>query len=130
MDRLAAMLSDRGVKGVKVYDVSAQDRSFLVAEAYRARVAVFASSSYNAGVFVRMEDLLHDLKAHDYKNHRVAYVENGSWAPTAAKTMKAILEGQALETVGETVTVRSAAHEKDAVALEALADALCAAVKA
>ena len=48
---------------------------------------------------------------------------------SAAKTMKAILEGQALETVGETVTLRSAAHEKDAAALEALADALCAAMK-
>ena len=124
MDRLAALLSDRGVKGVKVYDVSGQDPSFLLAEAFRAKVCVFASSSYNAGVFVKMEDLLHDLKAHDYKNHRVAYVENGSWAPTAAKTMKAILEGQALETVGETVTLRSAPHAKDEGALEALADAL------
>ncbi len=128
-DRLASMLSERGVKGVKVYDVSVQDKSFLVAEAYRARVCVMASASYNAGVFVKMEDFLHDLKAHDFKNHRIAYVENGSWAPSAAKTMKAILEGQALEVVGETVTVRSAPHEKDAAALEALADALCAAVK-
>ena len=129
MERLASMLSERGVKGVKLYDISTQDKSFLVAEAYRCRVAVLASASYNAGVFVKMEDFLHDLKAHDFKNHRVAYVENGSWAPSAAKTMKAILEGQALETLGETVTLRSAAHEKDAAALEALADALCAAMK-
>ena len=129
MERLASMLSERGVKGVKLYDISAQDKSFLVAEAFRCRAAVLASASYNAGVFVAMEDFLHDLKAHDFKNHRVAYVENGSWAPSAAKTMKAILEGQALETVGETVTLRSAAHEKDAAALEALADALCAAMK-
>ncbi len=129
-DRLASMLSERGVRGVKVYDVSCQDPSFLVAEAFRCRAAVFASSSYNAGVFVRMEDLLHDLKAHDFKNHLIAYVENGSWAPSAAKTMKAILEGQALTVVGETVTIRSAAHEKDEAALAALADALCAALKA
>ena len=124
MDRLACMLSDRGVKGVRLYDVSALDRSFLLSEAYRAKVCVFASASYNAGVFVKMEDLLHDLKAHDFKNHRVAFVENGSWAPSAAKTMKAILEGQALETVGETVTLKSAPHGRDEAALEALADAL------
>ena len=124
MDRLAALLSDRGVKGVRVYDVSAQDPSFLLAEAFRAKICVFASSSYNAGVFVKMEDLLHDLKAHDFKNHKAAFVENGSWAPSAAKTMKGILEGQALETVGETVTIRSAPHARDEKALEALADAL------
>ena len=113
-----------------MYDVSSQDQSFLVAEAFRCRAAVLASSSYNAGVFVKMEEFLRDLKAHDYKNHLVAFVENGSWAPSAAKEMKAILEGQALETVGDTVTLRSAPHEKDAAALEALADALCAALKA
>ena len=129
-DRLASMLSEKGVRGVKVYDVSSQDQSFLVAEAFRCRAAVLASSSYNAGVFVKMEEFLRDLKAHDYKNHLVAFVENGSWAPSAAKEMKAILEGQALETVGDTVTLRSAPHEKDAAALEDLADALCAALKA
>ena len=129
-DRLASMLSEKGVKRVKVYDVSALDQSFLVAEAFRCRAAVMAASSYNAGVFVKMEEFLRDLKAHDYKNHLVAFVENGSWAPLAAKEMKAILEGQALETVGDTVTLRSAPHEKDAAALEALADALCAAMKA
>ncbi len=124
MDKLACMLSDRGVKGVRLYDLSAQDQSFLLAEAYRARVCVFASSSYNAGVFVKMEDLLHDLKAHDFKNHKVAFVENGSWAPSAAKTMKAILDGQALEEVGPTVTLKSAPHARDEAALTALADAL------
>ncbi len=129
-DRLAAMLSDRGIKGVRVYDVSSHDQSFLVAEAFRCRAAVLAASSYNAGVFVKMEEFLRDLKAHDFKNHRVAFVENGSWAPSAAKEMKAILEGLKLETVGETVTLRSVPHEKDAAALEALADALCAAMKA
>ena len=67
MERLAALLHDKGVRPVRLYDVSSQDPSFLLAEAWRAKAAVFASSSYNAGVFVKMEDLLHDLKAHDYR---------------------------------------------------------------
>ena len=122
MERLAALLNEKGVKHVRLYDLSAQDPSFMLAEAFRAKAAVFASASYNAGVFIKMEELLHDLKAHDYKNHVVAYVENGTWAPSAAKTMKGILEGQALTVAGETLTIRSVLS--DEAPLCALADVL------
>ncbi len=123
-DLLAAMLDERGVKDVKVIDISGQDLSFLVAEAFRCRAAVFASASYNAGVFLPMEILLHDLKAHDWQNHIAAFFENGSWAPSANKTMRAILEGQNLTVLDGTLTIRSAVTPENESALAALADAL------
>ena len=124
-DYLAVQLNRRGVTNVRVHDVSAREPSSLLAEAWRCGTAVFASSSYNAGVFVNMENLLHDLKAHDWKNRKVAYIENGTWAPSAARTMKAILEGQNLTEIGSTVTIRSSADGSEA-ALDALADAIAA----
>ena len=127
MERLAALLHEKGVRPVRLYDVSSQDPSFLLAEAWRAKAAVFASSSYNAGVFVKMEDLLHDLKAHDYKNHTVAFIENGTWAPSAVKTMKAILDGQALTEAAQPLTIRSVLRDESALC--SLADQLKAALE-
>ena len=128
-EKLAAMLDDRGAEDVRVYDISGQEVSFLVAEAFRCRAAVFAAASYNAGVFHPMEVLLHDLKAHDWQNHTVAFLENGTWAPSAGKTMRAILDGAALTILDETLTVRSAVTDENEAALGAMADALAAALK-
>ncbi len=129
-DKMAILLGERKVTDVRVYDVSGPDLSFLVAEAFRCRAAVFAGASYNAGVFPGMEYLLHDLKAHDWQNRIVAFFENGSWAPSAGKTMKAILEGQNLDALENTLTIRSAVTPENEAALEALADALAARLNA
>ena len=128
-EKLAALLDDRGVSDVSVIDISGQDLSFLVAEAFRCRAAVFAAASYNAGVFQPMETLLHDLKAHDWQNHTAAFLENGTWAPSAGKTMRAILEGAAVNVLDETLTIRSAPTQENENALAAMADALAAALK-
>lgn len=90
---LSVKLAQLGVKNIKMYDVAEIDISYLIAEAFRAKVLVFASSSYNAGVFDKMEYLLLDLKAHNIQNRSVMLIENGSWAPSAAKAMNEIISG-------------------------------------
>ena len=86
---------------------------------------VLAAASYNAGVMPAMEDFLHHLKGKNYQNRTVALVENGSWAPTAARTMREVLGQMKNITVVEpTVTIRGALKDSDLPALEALADAI------
>ncbi|MBQ3380231.1 MAG: FprA family A-type flavoprotein, partial [Oscillospiraceae bacterium] len=77
---LAAMLCERGVK-VRMYDTSVTPASYIVSDAFRCSHLVFAATTYNNGVFVTMENLLHDIAAHNLQNRRVAVIENGSWAP-------------------------------------------------
>ena len=78
---------------------------------------------YDGGVFAPMADYIHHLKSKAFKNRRVAFVENGSWAPTAAKTMRAEFEQMKNITfVGDTVTIRTTVKDADIAALEKLAD--------
>ena len=87
---LANELSERGVKNIKVYDVSKTHSSYLVAEAFRCSHLVFASITYNGGIFVNMEHYLNDLKAHNLQNRTIALMENGSWGCLAGNQMKEI----------------------------------------
>ena len=104
-DVLAGRLADAGEKNVKVYDVSVTDPSYLVAEAFRCDRIVFACPTYNAGLFPKMETLLHELAAHNLQKRKVAVLENGTWASTAGKQMKEILSGMKdMEIYEETVT--------------------------
>ena len=80
----ASRIAQKGVK-VKVYDASMTDTSVLVSEAFRYSHIVFASATYNNGIFVKMEEFLSDLKAHAFQNRAYAVVENGSWAPQAGR---------------------------------------------
>ena len=86
---LAAKLADLGVRNVKMYDVSATHPSYIVSECFRASHLVFLSTTYNAGMFVNMENLVHDIVNHNLQNRTIALVENGSWAPTAGGLMRA-----------------------------------------
>ncbi len=125
---LAAQLAQKGVGEVKVYDVSAVDCSELVAEAFRLSHLVFATTTYNNGMFVSMERFLTDLKAHALKNRKYALIENGTWAPQAGKLMEEILSSMTnMVKIGETVKVLSAVQ--DATALCDLADAIAADIK-
>lgn len=108
---LACKLAEAGKK-VQMYDVSATHASYIVAEAFRYSHIVFASTTYNAGVFVNMENLLHDIANHNLQNRTIAFVENGSWAPTAAGLMAKILAPCKNMTYLETgLTVRSSLKE-------------------
>ena len=128
---LAGMLADKGVRNVKVYDVSATHPSYIVSECFRASHLVFLSTTYNAGMFVNMENLVHDIVHHNLQNRTIALVENGSWAPTAAGLMRA--EFQKLKNctiLDEGVSIRSSLKEDQLAQMEALADALVASMSA
>ena len=90
---LASRLADLGVKDIAVYDVSATHPSYILAEAFRRSHLVFASVTYNGGIFTNMEHLLLELKAHNLQNRTVAVMENGSWAAQSGKQMKEIFSG-------------------------------------
>ena len=86
---------------------------------------ILAAASYDAGVFPCMDDFLHHLKSKAFQKRTVGILENGSWAPTAARTMKATLEQMKDITIAEpVVTIKSTLKESDIPALEALADAM------
>ncbi len=122
---LAAKLGDLGVKNIAMYDVSVTDPSYVLSEAFRCSHLVFASSTYNAGIFTPMETLLLELKAHNFQNRTVAVIENGTWAPTAGKQMKEILGAMKNMTIlEEGFTVKSALKEAQMEQVEALAKAI------
>ena len=106
---IATKLADKGIKNIKMYDVSKTHYSYLVSEAFRCSHIIIASATYNAGIFSNMETVLHELKAHNLLNRTVAVVENGSWAPTAGKLIKEILSTMKnIEIIEPTLTVKSA----------------------
>lgn len=123
---LAAKLSDRGVK-VKMYDTSVTPASYILSDAFKYSHLVFAATTYNAGVFVTMDQLLHELVTHNLQNRKVAVIENGSWAPTSGGLMREMLSQlKGTEFIGDTLTVKSALTEGQLAELDVLADAIAA----
>ena len=88
---LASKLRDKGIK-TQMFDVSVTPASEIVSAAFRWSHLVFASTTYNAGIFVTMEALIFDLAAHNIQNRKVAIIENGSWAPTSGGLIREQLE--------------------------------------
>lgn len=124
-ERLGEMLREKGVPKVVVSDLAREDMAEVIEDAFRYDRMVVAAASYDGGVFPCMQDFLQHLQSKAYQNRKVAIVENGSWAPSAARVMKSILETMRnVEIVGETVTIRSAVKQEDVANLEKLADAL------
>ena len=118
---LAAKLSELGVRNVQMYDVSVTHPSYILSECFRASHLVFISTTYNAGMFVTMENLVHDIVHHNLQNRTIALMENGSWAPTAAGLMRA--EFQKLKNctiLDEGVSIRSSLKEDQLAQMEAL----------
>lgn len=124
-NRFADILRDKGVEKVVVTDLSRCDIAEAVEDAFRYDRMVLAAASYDAGVFPIMQDFLHHLQSKAYQNRTIGLIENGSWTPTAAKTMRSILDTMKNITIVEpVVTIKSALKENDIPALEELADAL------
>lgn len=118
---LASAIAQNGVTNVKVYDVSVTHVSELLAEAFRYSHVVFATTTYNNGIFISMEHFLHDLGAHAYQKRKYALIENGSWAPQAGGYMEAIVrEWKEMQKIGETVTILSSVKEETAEKLKVL----------
>ncbi len=119
---LAEKLRQLGVKDVFVADLTHYDLSAAVAEAFKYPKAVFCASSYDAGLFTPMYTFLHLLSIKGYCNRKVAIMENGSWAPSAGKAMRTMLENmKGIEILPDTVTIRGTFKEADRPAIDALA---------
>ena len=126
-NRLAAVLREKGAPKVVVTDLSRCDMAEAVEDAFRYSHMVVCAASYDADVFPPMHDFLHHLKLKNYQNRRVAIVENGSWAPTAGRVMRSMLEGMKNIAIVDTmVTIRSRMKESDLPAMEQLAMELLA----
>lgn len=125
---LAGMLRDRGESQVEVVDLARTDVSFAVRKAFFYDRLVAASATYDGGLFPAMENFLHHLRAKNYQRRTVGLVENGTWAPVAAKAMRTMFEGMKQIRVEEPgVTIRSALDEGSRRALGQLADRLAGA---
>ena len=121
---LACKLRERGIK-TTIFDVSVTASSEIVAAAFEYSHLVFASTTYNAGIFITMDELLRDLASHNLQKRTVAFIENGSWAATSGKLMKEIIGGLKDMTVLEqSVSIKSALSKDQLADIDALADAI------
>lgn len=122
---LARDLADKGVRNIAVYDVSKTHPSEIVSEAFRCSHLVFASSTYNSGIFVNMETVLLDLKAHNLQSRTVSVVENGTWAATSGALMREILSSMKNMTIlEETSSLKSSVKDDNIAELGNIADAI------
>lgn len=122
---LATEIVEQGMKNIKMYDASVTDCSYLIAEAFRYNRIVVAAPTYNAGLFAPVEHFLNDMKALNVQNKKIALVENGSWAPMAAKHMKAIVETMKnMEIIEPTLTIKSAIQKTQMDEVKTLAKEL------
>ncbi|MBQ8148919.1 MAG: FprA family A-type flavoprotein [Clostridia bacterium] len=118
---LADELEKLGVK-VALHDLARCDQAETVEDAFRYPKLVLAASTYNNGVFPFMSTFIHHLTERNYQNRTVALMENGSWAPNAAKVMRGLLEGcKNLTVLEDAITIRSAMNEENKAAIAALA---------
>lgn len=123
-EALSSRLRERGIQSV-MFDVSVTPASEIVAAAFRYSHLVFASPTYNTGIFITMEDLLRDIAAHNLQKRAVAFIENGSWAPASGKLMRAILEPlKDMRFIGDTLTIKSSLAPGQDAELDRLADAI------
>lgn len=122
---LASHLSSRGVKDIVIYDLARSDRSQCVAEAFRYNKLVLATTTYNGDVFPPMREFIECLTERNYQNRKVGIIENGSWAPNAAKVISAKFEKcKNLEFAANNVRILSALNLDSLTQLSALADEL------
>lgn len=125
---ISSRLRDMGIKTV-MFDVSVTPASEIIAAAFKWSHLLFASTTYNAGIFVSMEELLNDLAAHNIQNRTVAFVENGSWAPTSGGLMKKIIsECKDMTILEETLTLKSSLKPEQDEQINALVNAISATI--
>ncbi len=124
-EKLEDILRAKGCKKVSICDLSRDDMGEAVEDAFKYGKVVLAASSYDGGLFTPMFDFLHRLQTKSWQKREVAIIENGSWAPSAAKVMRQMIEGMKDITVkGDTVTLRGVMKDSDIPKLEALAKAI------
>ena len=125
--KLAEILKSKGAPKVSIADLSRDDMAEAVEDAFRMGKLIVAAASYDAGVFPPMHDFLHHLQIKSYQKRHVGIMENGSWAPCAARVMTSMLEQmKEVEIVQPVVTIHSRMKQTDIPAMEELADAILA----
>ena len=123
-EKLKELLETKGVK-VAVADLAREDFAECVEDAFRYDRLVIASPTYDGGIFPVVESFINHLKSKNYQNRKVAFIENGSWAPMTAKKMRAEMEGlKDITFVEPVITIKSAMKKADLAQVEALAEAL------
>ena len=126
VEELAEKLNQRGCPNVVVADLARCDMAEVVADAFRYRKLVLATTTYNATIFPHMQNFIDHLTARNYQGRTVGMIENGAWAPMAAKVMKKMLEtSKNLTYTDTTVTVKCALNDASRAQIDALADELC-----
>lgn len=126
VEELAEKLNQRGCPNVVVADLARCDMAEAVADAFRYRKLVLATTTYNATIFPHMQSFIDHLTARNYQGRTVGMIENGAWAPMAAKVMKKMLEtSKNLTYTDTTVTVKCALNDASRAQIDALADELC-----
>lgn len=122
---LAALLEEKGAKRVAIADLSRDDMAEAVEDAFRHDKLVLAACTYDGGLFPPMEDFLHHLKAKNFQKRTVALMENGSWAPQAARKMRELLESmKEIQICEPVISIRSTMNEQTKTAMEELAEIL------
>lgn len=126
VEELAEKLNQRGYPNVVVADLARCDMAEAVADAFRYSKLVLATTTYNATIFPHMQSFIDHLTARNYQGRTVGMIENGAWAPMAAKVMKKMLEtSKNLTYTDTTVTVKCALNDASRAQIDALADELC-----
>lgn len=126
VEELAEKLNQRGCPNIVVADLARCDMAEAVADAFRYSKLVLATTTYNATIFPHMQSFIDHLTARNYQGRTVGMIENGAWAPMAAKVMKKMLEtSKNLTYTDTTVTVKCALNDASRAQIDALADELC-----
>lgn len=126
---LANALSEKGVREVKLMDLSREHPSYVLAEAFRCSHLVLASVTYNGGLFPDMEQFILSMKAHGLKGRTIALMENGSWAPVAARKMDEMLTGSGNHIMGKKISLLSTLKVSQLQELDGLAGAMVSSMK-
>lgn len=130
MDIIASKLSERGVRNIKVFDVSQTDPSYIVAQLHRYSNAVFSAINYNAELYLGMSTLLQEAIMTNYQNRKISWVNNGSWAGKSLQMAQEIMaKGKKIETVGETLVLKSALKKEQSPEVDALVEAIVASLE-
>ncbi|MDE7078824.1 MAG: FprA family A-type flavoprotein [Clostridia bacterium] len=130
-DIFANSLGERGVKEIAVYNASTTHFSTIIAESFKYSHIVFACATYNMSLFPPMQVVLHELAEHNLQNRTFAFIENGTWAPVAAKLMQECVDKlKNNKIIEQKVTIKSALNEQSCAELEKLADAVASDINA
>lgn len=122
-EALMAQLAERGVKDIKAYDVSKTDKSYLIAEAFRAGYLVFASVTYNNGLYPKMKEFIEDMGALNLQNRKASVLGNGTWMPQSERIMREMLTAlKGFDVSEKTVVVKSSLPRANACVLSEIAD--------